>query len=119
MEDRLANLFPTLWQERDPGRPGSSTGYFICERRSWGYNGAMDSAEHSIYELEVRCTRAQHPLIQAWYVANQDGAWPRILGWESQGLQGAQRNPQAMLLSFNSPQKREEFKKYWAELDHE
>lgn len=109
------DLFQTLWSEdgefkHRPVQPR----YVIVSMTGWSYDGPVDRDGH--YELELECTVGDHPRVRLFYEERglQGGSnWPRIIGTHEQGITGANREPTALLLCFESEKAREAFKEYW------
>jgi hypothetical protein len=108
---QFSDLFPTLYVQRQGEQPG----YYIVEMRSWDYSGPLAPPEVNAIEMELPCTRAEHPWVHQWGWANSFSQWhPRVLGTPQQGLTGANRNPTALLLRFDTSQRMLAFTQAWA-----
>ena len=94
----------------------SPPGYYAVAMHGWAYSGPVSDTE-----LELYCTRADHPWVHAWGLARhleqpEAPPWwhPRLLGRDDQGFMGTNRAPSALLVRFDTLQRKVAFTQAWA-----
>lgn len=106
--ERLSDVMPTLWFEARGLMP---EGYYVCAMTSLTYDGPIDSK--GCYELEIFCSRGLHGIVREMYDSVEDKFNLSILSYPSQMFFECNKNPRALLLRFQTSEKRDEFARWW------